>query len=224
MVGDHQAVPAESFVLARFMLEPAEQSLLGQQAAHEGKVAFLKLGGDGASRIDAAVCNLPAPGRIEPALADPVAKELVDDLEDRPVLKDVAVTTLPEKREPWLDLQAVARKAAIRTEPAHSRAMTVERPAPAAREAGEEVDADRLTEQCGKIDRRVGGQRGQLDTKAGVLVHRAEALDCLETLGQQYVLAEGRVEPQQAIGLPPERIAGKQRRVDHSLTCNSIRR
>ena len=26
MVGDHQAVPAESFVLARFMLEPAEQS------------------------------------------------------------------------------------------------------------------------------------------------------------------------------------------------------
>ena len=44
MVGDHQAVPAESFVLARFMLEPAEQSLLGQQAAHRRQGRFPETG------------------------------------------------------------------------------------------------------------------------------------------------------------------------------------
>ena len=218
VIGDNQAVAAKGSVIDRFVFEPAEQALLGQQALHESQVAFLELGGDRTLRIDAAIGNLPAPDGLKPAFAGPVSEHLVDDLEDRSILEDVAVPSVAKERKPGLDPQQVSRESAIAPQPAGARAVPVEGTALVARLAGEQVDPQWLSEQRIQIQSGISRQRGQLDPEAGMLAVRPKTLDCIKVFGQQHILPKRGAKPQQTICLLPSHAIGERRNVDHRLT------
>lgn len=113
MVGNDQGVPTMSLTAFRVMFEPAEEPFFGEQTLEKGKVTFLVLHGHAAFGINRRIGQTPFPGGNEPALTLPVAEQLIDDVDDAFVLKQVVVAIVTKESQPGFDDQPVAPKTAI---------------------------------------------------------------------------------------------------------------
>ena len=113
MVCDQERVRAEGRRIVGSVLEPAEQTFVGQNAAQEGQIGLFELNREGALRIGVTVGKRPLPLRIERALPLPITQQLINDVDDRFVLEDVAVLPVTQQGKPGLDRQVITGEAAV---------------------------------------------------------------------------------------------------------------
>ena len=121
VVGDHQGVGAQCRAAGiPFVFEPVEQAFVGQQALDKGEVAFLVLGGQAALGVDAGLQQIQAPGGDELGAALIAAlvagEDGLHDVGHAQVLEHGAVAPHPQKAQPGLDREAVARQAGVRAD------------------------------------------------------------------------------------------------------------
>ena len=212
VIGDDHRVSAENSIVGRALVfEPEEQALLAQQSNDEVEVALLILDAQASLRIDAAIGQIPAPGRCQPALAGVVGKHVLDDLDHALALEHIRIAAMAEERQPRLDHQPVAGQTAIAADDRRFGDVAMKRPQLAATRGGEQLEQHRLADQRLQLDVRVAGQRMDDDAKAGrrLACLRADAFVNLGALGEQRVGAERRVQNEQPLVL--RRRAGKRR-------------
>ncbi|MNK42615.1 hypothetical protein D3C87_613060 [compost metagenome] len=197
VVGDDEGVAAQRTVLARGVFEPVAQALFRQQPRDEVEVAFLVLGGDAAHGVDVALGDLPAPLRRELALALVATEHGVDDVEHVLVLEQAAVLAIPQEGDPRFDDEPVARHAAVARHALGLAHMAVEGAQLGAALRGLQIEPHALPDEGLEFDVRVVAQRGEFEAKAAAV----DALHAVQALGQQLVLAQRRVQHQQAIAL-----------------------
>lgn len=75
-----------------FVLEPAIQASFQQQALQKRSIRFPVLDRQAAHRVNRFVLQLPAPFRLQQRLVAIIPQQLIDDLDDAPVLKDVGIS------------------------------------------------------------------------------------------------------------------------------------
>ncbi len=200
VVGQHQGVGTVRLAAwVASMLEPVIDALFGQQALHEGQVGFLVLRGQAALGVEAAVGEVPAPGRYQPAV---VGEHVLDDVDHAGVMKYVTVHALAQEGQPRLQAQAIPRQAAVAADPLGRGDPAVERAWAA---DGLHLQYGGLAQQA--VQRQVGIGRQCDDVEHET--HAIDLLDASERLGHQHVAPQRGAQLQQALGLPRCRKRGQ---------------
>ncbi|ABA50769.1 hypothetical protein BURPS1710b_1770 [Burkholderia pseudomallei 1710b] len=198
-IGEHERVLAEARrARVAFVLEPVEDALLRPEPLEEVEIGLAGLRGQAALRVLRRIGERPSPcGRDHAARV--TAEHLFADLDDARVQIVVAVDALPQQREPRLDDEPHACESAVVADELGGDHVAVERPARVAPFLRLPFDQDRRTDQLRERQRRMLGERGELQTEAAIV----ERLPAVQAFRDERVRAERRRDPEKAVVLRP---------------------
>ncbi|MCY1367375.1 hypothetical protein D9M69_543060 [compost metagenome] len=121
----------------------------------------------------------------------------IDDAEHALVLEQAAVLAVAQKGHPGFDDEPVTRHAAVARHALGFAHMAMEGAQLGAALCSLQVQAHALPDEGLEFDVRVVAQRGEFEAKAAVI----DAFHAVQAFGQQLVLAQRRVQHQQALAL-----------------------